>query len=242
MVTDNWPQTCSVPGSEMATTASRIRAVFFDLDGTLYDRDRLVEELFGEQFDVFADELRGIQREQFLHDVLAMDDHGYGMKERGYCELVRRWEVESALAERLINHFWAAYDNHCRLPADVRRTLDELRSQGLKLGVVTNGSSKRQRRKLEALGLSTAFDAILVSEEEGVRKPAAEIFRRALGRCGAPAHEVIFVGDHPVVDIQGAHRAGLVAVWKHVPYWPAVVPDAPVVHELSEILRICGGY
>jgi putative hydrolase of the HAD superfamily len=227
---------------EMTTTASRIRAVFFDLDGTLYDRDHLVEELFGEQFDEFVDELRGLPREQFLHDVLAMDDHGYGEKETGYCELVRRWKVESALAMRLVKHFWEAYDNHCRLTTDVRRTLDELRSQGLKLGVVTNGSSKRQRRKLEVLGLATAFDAILVSEEEGVRKPDAEIFRRALSCCGAAAQEVIFVGDHPVVDVQGADRAGLVAVWKHVPYWPAVVPDAPVIHELSDILRFCGGY
>jgi putative hydrolase of the HAD superfamily len=225
----------------MATTASQIRAVFFDLDGTLYDRDRLVEELFGEQFDVFVNELRGLPREQFLHDVRAMDDHGYGVKESGYSELVRRWEVDSALAGRLINHFWDAYDNHCRLPTDVRRTLGELRARGLKLAVVTNGSSKRQRRKLEVLGLGAAFDAILVSDEEGVGKPDPEIFRRALGRCGAAAHEVIFVGDHPVVDVQGAYRAGLVAVWKHVPYWSAVVPDAPVVHELSEVLRICGG-
>jgi putative hydrolase of the HAD superfamily len=216
-----------------------IKAVFFDLDGTLYDRDRLVAELFAEQYSTFARELRGLTRERFLHDVHAMDDHGYGVKELGYRELVRAWDVDCTLAERLYEHFWEAYDSHCQLPTDVRHTLDALRARGLRLAVITNGNGTRQRQKLEVLGLATTFDAILVSEEEGVRKPDAEIFRRALERCGVAAPEAIFVGDHPAIDVQGADRAGLLAVWKHVPYWSAVVHGAPVVHELSEVLRIC---
>jgi putative hydrolase of the HAD superfamily len=216
-----------------------IKAVLFDLDGTLYDRDRLAAALFEEQYDAFGADLRGLPRERFLSDAHAMDDHGYGVKESGYRELVRRWELDDALADRLVEHFWARYDDHCRLSDDARRTLDTLRAQGLKLGVVTNGAGERQRRKLHALGLAAAFDAILVSEEEGVRKPDAEIFRRALARCDVAAHEALFVGDHPVADVEGAHRAGLIAVWKRVPYWPPVVPGAPAIRELSDVLAIC---
>jgi putative hydrolase of the HAD superfamily len=95
-----------------------------------------------------------------------------------------------------------------------------------------------QRRKLAVLGFEHTFDAILVSEEEGVRKPDAEIFRRALARCGVAAHEALFVGDHPVADVEGAYRAGLVAVWKFVPYWPPVITAAPVIRELSEVLAL----
>jgi putative hydrolase of the HAD superfamily len=219
-----------------------IRAVLFDLDGTLYDRDRLATALFEEQYDAFAADLRAVSRERFLRDVHEMDDHGYGVKETGYLELVRRWRLDDALAGRLAAHFWGSYDGHCQLSDDTRRTLDALRARQLKLGVITNGVGERQRRKIEALGLTDAFDVIVVSEEEGVRKPDGEIFRRALERCGVAAHEAAFVGDHPVADVEGAHRAGLVAVWKHVPYWQPVVPDALVIRDLADVLAICAEY
>ena len=214
-----------------------IRAVLFDLDGTLYDRDRLARDLFRAQYAAFAHELPGIAYERFMRDAVAMDDHGYGVKEDGYPALVQAWGLDAALADRLVAHFWASYGDHCKLDDDVRHTLAELRRRGLKLGVVTNGPSAMQRRKLAVLGVEHAFDAILVSEEEGVRKPDAEIFRRALARCGAAAHEALFVGDHPVVDVEGAHGAGLLAVWKFVSYWPppAAPESPPVIDFLSEL-------
>lgn len=215
-----------------------IRAVLFDLDGTLYDRDRLAAALFDEQYSAFANELQSIARERFLRDVHVMDDHGHGSKETGYPALVAAWGLDAGLADRLFAHFWQNFERHCRLDVDTRRTLDELRRRALKLGVITNGPSVMQRRKLAMLGLEHAFDAVVVSGDEGVAKPDAEIFRRALLRCGVEAHEALFVGDHPVADIDGAHRAGLRAVWKFVPYWPPVVADVPKIRELSEVLAL----
>jgi putative hydrolase of the HAD superfamily len=219
-------------------TPSGVKAVLFDLDGTLYDRDRLAAELFEAQYAAFAHELRGVSYERFLSDVLAMDDHGYGPKETGYRALVASWGLDGGVALRLVAHFRSTYDGYCALTDDTRRTLVELRGRGLKLGVITNGPSAMQRRKLAVLGLARAFDSVVVSEEEGVRKPDAEIFRRALARCGVAAHEAWFVGDHPVADVEGAHGAGMRAVWKFVPYWPPVVANAPVIRELSELLDL----
>ena len=215
-----------------------IKAVLFDLDGTLYDRDAVAAVLFERQYAAFARELRDVPRERFLRDVHAMDEHGHGDKEAGYPRLVRAWGLEAALAACLNRHFWAAYDGLCTLDGDTALTLRELRTRRLTLGVITNGQGARQRRKLAALGLAQSFDAVLVSGEEGVNKPDREIFRRALERCGVAAREALFVGDHPVADVEGAHRAGLTAVWKFVPYWPPVVPDVPVIRELSELLPL----
>ncbi len=77
-----------------------------------------------------------------------------------------------------------------------------------------------------------------MSGEEGVRKPDPEIFRRALVRLGVAAHEALFVGDHPVADIEGAHGAGLLPVWMFVPYWRPVVPGVRAIHGLAELKAI----
>jgi FMN phosphatase YigB (HAD superfamily) len=71
-----------------------------------------------------------------------------------------------------------------------------------------------------------------------VWKPEAEIFRRALARCDVTAKVALFVCDHPVADVEGTHRAGLMAVWKVVTYWPPVVTTAPTIRELSELLAL----
>jgi len=219
-----------------------IKAVLFDLDGTLYDRDRLAQTLFEQQYREFAPDLAGMSRERFLRDVHEMDEHGHGEKEAGYLRLVRAWRLHDGLAPRLIEHFWATLDALCVPSWHTLDTLRELRERGLKLGVITNGEGARQRRKLASLGLDGWFDAILVAGEEGVRKPDAEIFRRALARLDVAAHESLFVGDHPVADVEGAHRAGLNAVWIFVPYWPPpAVPDPPVIDFVSEILPIVDG-
>lgn len=217
-----------------------IKAVLFDLDGTLYDRDALAQRLFAAQYREFEAELSAIGRERFLRDAHEMDEHGHGDKEAGYAKLVRSWRLDPGLAPRLTERFWASYDGLCTLPEDTRWTLAELRRRGLKLGVITNGQGVRQRRKLTALGLGDSFDVVLVSEEEGVRKPDAEIFRRALAHCGVEAAEALFVGDHPVADVQGAHDAGLTAVWRFVPYWPPVVPGVPVIRRLAELVPLLG--
>ena len=216
-----------------------IEAVLFDLDGTLYDRDRLVTALVRDQYEAFSSELCEVGREHFVDSVLAMDDHGHGEKGSGYARVVRELDLPAALADRLVEHFWTHYDGYCELTADTRCTLQTLRSSGLKLGIITNGGVERQRCKIDALGLEPWFDVIVISEAEGVRKPDAEIFRRALERCGVEARAAVFVGDHPEADVEGARGAGLTAIWKAVSYW-RVAADVPAVTRLSEILPMCG--
>jgi len=89
------------------------------------------------------------------------------------------------------------------------------------------------------LGLEPFLDAVLISEAEGVRKPDPTIFKMAAERCGVNPWESAFVGDHPDVDVMGAGAAGLISIWKRVPYWQLGIENVQAVGNLSEILPIC---
>lgn len=216
-----------------------IKAVLFDLDDTLYDRDELVRRVVTDQYDAFQHELRSVQKDDFVRRVLQLDDYGYADKPALYTMVVSEYGLAPALIDRLVENFWTSYDDKCELSEDARMTLQTLRKNGIKLGVITNGGTERQQRKLDSLGISSWFDVILISETEGIQKPDVEIFHRALTRCGVEASEAIFVGDHPDTDIGGALQAGLRAVWKVTPYWPCH-HDVPFVRQLSQILPLCG--
>jgi putative hydrolase of the HAD superfamily len=82
-----------------------------------------------------------------------------------------------------------------------------------RLGVVTNNVVGEQTRKVQQLGLDEYLDAVVISEAEGVSKPDPRIFHVALDRVGCEATEAVMVGDAWATDIEGAHAAGLGAVW-----------------------------
>lgn len=81
------------------------------------------------------------------------------------------------------------------------------------LGLLSNGTSDLQRRKLEGAGLEKFFDQVLIAGDAGVGKPDPRVFEMLLDRLGSDPSATIMVGDRLATDVQGAHRAGLRAVW-----------------------------
>jgi putative hydrolase of the HAD superfamily len=218
-----------------------IRAVFFDLDGTLYDRDAAMMMLAHDQFAAFRDQLaQRVDEPRFTSRFIELDDHGYASRSDVYRRLADEFGLDNWLTVDLERHFWEAYNRRCEISADTRDTLHALRAAGKCLGIVTNGQTEWQSRKIEGLGLGSFVDIVLISETEGIRKPDARIFDRARERCGVDrASDAMFVGDHPEVDVAGAQAAGMVAVWKRVPYWTLTTDGAMAIDRLSEILPVC---
>lgn len=65
-----------------------------------------------------------------------------------------------------------------------------------------------QSGKLQSLALAQIFDTILISDAEGISKPAPQIFHRALERLKVRPARSVLVGDHPDVDVAGSRAAG----------------------------------
>jgi putative hydrolase of the HAD superfamily len=121
--------------------------------------------------------------------------------------------VEEERATSLIDPLRAAHDElnlWRRVPDDLPAALARARALGLRLGVVSN-SEGRLPELFAHVGLGGAFEIVVDSALEGVRKPDPEIFRRALARMGVSAERAIYAGDIPSVDVDGAHAAGMQA-------------------------------
>jgi HAD superfamily hydrolase (TIGR01549 family) len=95
----------------------------------------------------------------------------------------------------------------------------DLAARGIVLGIVSNTGRTPGlvlRRFLERQNLLRHFRAVSFSDEVGVRKPEAEIFRRTLAKlgpeAGPSAAEAAHVGDNPHADVEGAQRVGMRAV------------------------------
>ncbi|MBX7192249.1 MAG: HAD family hydrolase [Sandaracinaceae bacterium] len=97
------------------------------------------------------------------------------------------------------------------VPSALPHALARLRAAGLRVGIVSNSEGKLPD-VFARVGLGDAFEIIVDSHHEGVRKPDPEIFRRALARLRVEASRAIYLGDIPGIDVDGARAAGLDAV------------------------------
>ena len=83
-----------------------------------------------------------------------------------------------------------------------------------KLGLVSNFTyAPVIYAGVKKLGINQFFNAILVSEEVGWRKPSRKIFEETLKRLDATAEETVYVGDSPLEDIKGAKAVGMKTVF-----------------------------
>jgi putative hydrolase of the HAD superfamily len=121
--------------------------------------------------------------------------------------------------------------------ADVQPALRELRHQGLALVVVSNWDVSLPA-VLDRLGVAGLLDGILTSAEAGVRKPAPEIFERALAIAGVGAGAAWHVGDSLQEDVAGARAAGIspVLICRGHALAPAGVPVIRSLAELPAVL------
>ncbi len=100
--------------------------------------------------------------------------------------------------------------SNLRLYPDARPFLDGIRRMGAQVALVTDSSSKWQRKKLEHLGIKEYFDTIIISGETGHTKFEPYNFRLALRKL--PSDEVYVVGDRDDTDMMGAKCIGATGI------------------------------
>jgi putative hydrolase of the HAD superfamily len=199
--------------------------IFFDIDETLIDQ-RGAESAAARAFlAVYADALgrnyslaefcalwRALREKHapaFLRGVISEHEQRRRRVRELFAHGGRR------LSEKEIDRSIELYESHYRqswrLFDDVRPTLTSLKD--FRCGVISNGSTLQQTRKLQQTGIARFFEMILVSQEIGAAKPARAIFHAAARRAGLPPARCIYVGDRLDHDALPSRAIGMRAYW-----------------------------
>ena len=117
---------------------------------------------------------------------------------------------------------------------DVFPTLQELKSRGLVLGLISN-VGKDMSDTYEKLGLTEYLDSCTNSLETGYDKPQKEIFLKATEKCAVAPEESIFVGDQYDIDIVGARNSNMLPLLIDRNNWFAEITDCNRIQSLNEI-------
>jgi HAD superfamily hydrolase (TIGR01509 family) len=138
----------------------------------------------------------------------------------GWREIARAALGDDAADGPCFDAIFAAFG---RLVPGVREALGRARARGLRSAIVSNMDA-RLPALLDGLGLTGAFDAIVLPSSCGLAKPDPRIFAFALSALGVPAGSALYVGDREPDCVAAARAAGLRA-WRYDPRARAGIPD-----------------
>lgn len=128
-------------------------------------------------------------------------------------------EIDAA-ARKAAWTFRRASTHMIRLYEGADDLLRSLQTAGLRVVLVSNAQACYTRPELDMLGLTPLFDRIVISSEEGVRKPSAKLFQRVLQREQLSADRVVMIGNDERCDILGARSAGIDGIYVHTEISP----------------------
>nr|WP_319003586.1 HAD-IA family hydrolase [Rossellomorea aquimaris] len=180
-----------------------IKAAIFDLDGTLLNRDASVKAFITDQYERLYHCLHHIPKNLYISRFIELDQRGYVWKDKVYKQLIEEFSIPELTFEEFLDDYIEQFKHSCIPFPHILTMLDELKVEGIRLGMITNGYGRFQMDNILALKIEPYFQVILVSEWEGIKKPDTEIFKRAIERLQVEPQECIFIGDHPEYD--GGH-------------------------------------
>lgn len=224
-----------------------VRAVCFDLDNTLWDAEPVIARAETQLFNWLRTHYpkipeRWTQQQMHAARIALANEQSHRAHDLSYLRteaLVRHARevgYDSAMADEAFAVFLAAR-NTLEPFADVERALVHL-ARRFRLATLTNGNAD-----LEQIGLARRFELSLSAAHLGVAKPAPRAFAQLAAALGLEPRQILYVGDDPQLDVQGARSAGLRSAWMNRSgrAWPADLAPADLTVtdclELAE--RLC---
>lgn len=207
----------------------KTRQLFFDLDRTLWDFEANSKKALQ---TLYADLKLNERIEHFNHfhhtytrinaDLWAQ--YGKGkiskseLREGRFARTLAYHSIEdNDIVQKLSTGYIEISPRQTALFPEAKEVLTDLKNEGYRMHIITNGFPEVQHIKLENSGLKEYFSEIMCSEELGFSKPARGIFTEAQRRTACKPELAVMIGDDIRADIQGALSAG----WQAIHFDPA---------------------
>ncbi|TJY39538.1 pyrophosphatase PpaX [Cohnella pontilimi] len=210
-----------------------VKAVLFDLDGTIVDTNELI-------IQSFLHALQGTVSDDFgrEHIIPSM-----GLTLTDQLKLFSGLEDVTELTRAYREYNYLKHDEMVALFPGVAEVLPILRRHGIRLGVVTTKMRPTTERALKLFGLFEHLGTIVTLDDVQHPKPHPEPVQKAMEALGAEPEHTIMVGDS-TVDIESAANAGALPVgvaWSLK--GEAVLREAGaahILHKMEDLLTLCG--
>jgi putative hydrolase of the HAD superfamily len=185
----------------------RFKAIVFDLDDTLYPECQFVVS----GCRAVSSYLKRIYGLQLFDDFL--ECYRSGVRANLFLEVLQRYfkQVEPFLIQRLAEIYRCHFPS-LELYPDARVGLALLPGKGIFSGLMTDGFGCVQKNKVEALNLRNLVDSVVYADDLGGEefwKPSAEPFHILAIQMDIEPHQMIYVGDNPLVDFLAPRRLGM---------------------------------
>ncbi len=198
-----------------------LRAVFFDIDDTLYSTTEFAERARCASVDAMIAAGLRVEPEACLRELREIISEFGSNYDRHYEKLLGRFPVEClgrvnpavVIASGIVAYHQVKVRELRPFP-EVPGVLAALARTPLLLGCVTSGLTVKQAEKLVRLGLTHHLrpEAIFITEQVGIGKSNPKLFGRACREVGVRPEEAMYVGDNPQDDVDPPNAAGLVTV------------------------------
>lgn len=183
-----------------------IKAVIFDLDDTLYSEKEYVRSGYHKIAEVLPQVDNAAEKLWTLFEE----------KKPAIDELLKQEKILSEEVKQACLHAYRYQIPDIHLYEGVEEMIAEFKTQGLKIGIITDGRPEGQRAKLQVLSLETLVDEIIVTDEFGgaeFRKPNPIAFETMKERLGVEYAEMCYVGDNTKKDFIAPDQLGMRSIW-----------------------------
>ena len=198
-----------------------LNSFIFDLDDTLCSYGINVEEALNISLKetglppsiIDREDLKKGFKEVYEEEINNKSPVKEGFRRRVFLNVLRdRNSIPRNKIIKLSDCFRDIRENELHLVKGAIETINRL-SKDKRIGLLTNGPSALQWRKIEILNIQHLFDTIVVSGDQGISKPDPRIFIITLDKINEEPRNSAYIGNSMQYDITGAKKAGMVAIW-----------------------------
>jgi HAD superfamily hydrolase (TIGR01549 family) len=201
-----------------------IKAIFFDLDDTLHDHLYPFSKAFKDSFPHLYEQMDVVSLYKKFRDFSDLlwkkySNHELTLEELRIARIEMAFEYfKKGITNEQASEFQAQYElngDNLQLFAEVLELINEIKSKGILVGIITNGPVQHQFNKINSLGLASCVSRnhIFISDEVGVAKPNIQIFQHVAQKVNMSPNEIVYIGDSWPNDVVAPMEAGWKAIW-----------------------------